>query len=82
LLGSGLVPAAGAPVYGPRGTVGQVVSAAADGENHELLAVLVLDDLAGPLHLDVESARPLTRAPLPYAIPELADAAPDAHSSP
>jgi folate-binding protein YgfZ len=68
-------PAAGAAIHGPRGAAGQVVRAAPAPGGTELLAVVVLDDLAGPLSLDPEGLHPLQRQPLPYAVPE-ADAPP------
>lgn len=63
-------PAAGATIHGPRGPAGQVVRAAPGPGGAELLAVVVLDDLAGPLCLDAEGRQPLERQPLPYAVPE------------
>lgn len=63
-------PAAGASLHGPRGPAGQVVRAAPVPGGAELLAVVVLDDLAGPLCLDAEGQQPVQRLPLPYAIPE------------
>jgi folate-binding protein YgfZ len=64
-------PPPGTTVYGPRGAVGQVVRAAATpGGGTELLAVVVLDDLASPLFLEAGERVALERLTLPYAIPE------------
>lgn len=50
--------------------VGQVVDAiATDPQSTELLAVISIDQLAGPLHLDGADAAPLIRSELPYDIP-------------
>jgi hypothetical protein len=65
------IAAAGEPVLAERGVVGQVVLAAATGTGAELLAVISLDDLSGPLHLGESMQQPLQRLPLPYPIPEL-----------
>lgn len=61
-------PLPGTPVYAARGAVGQVVSAAAIAEGSELLAVITLDDLPGPLFLDGDETRPLQRLDLPYEV--------------
>lgn len=63
-------PAAGTPVAGLRGDVGQVVSSAATATGSELLAVVRLDEIGGPLFLDAGRQQPLTRLSLPYAVPE------------
>lgn len=69
---AGPAPAPGSAVYGPRGTAGQVVRAApVPAGGTELLAVIVLDDLAGPLSLDAAGQAGLRQLPLPYAVPEL-----------
>lgn len=80
-------PDPGAPVYGARGAVGRVVRAAATPLGvTELLAVVVLEDLDGPLFLDAALQVALEPLPLPYGIPEVAsgDAAGAAtpHASP
>jgi folate-binding protein YgfZ len=50
--------------------VGQVVDAiATDAQSTELLAVISIDQLAGPLHLDGADVAPLIRSELPYDIP-------------
>lgn len=67
---SAAAPAAGATIHGPRGAAGQVVRAVPVPGGTELLAVVVLDDLTGPLALDPEGAKPLARQSLPYAVPE------------
>jgi hypothetical protein len=59
----------GATLYAERGPVGQVVRSAPTGTGSELLAVVHLDELAGPLFADAVQTRPLTRLPLPYAVP-------------
>jgi len=66
----GVPPVAGATIHGPRGPAGEVVRAAPVPGGTELLAVIVLDDLAAPLALDPEGGLPLERQPLPYAVPE------------
>jgi folate-binding protein YgfZ len=69
---AGHPPAPGSPVYGPRGTAGQVVRAAPlPAGGTELLAVIVLDELAGPLSLDAAGQVGLGQLALPYAVPEL-----------
>jgi folate-binding protein YgfZ len=60
----------GSPVFGERGIVGQVVRAVAVDPGTELLAVIRIEDLTGPLFMDEERSRMLTRLPLPYPIPE------------
>ena len=62
-------PAPGAPLYADRGVVGQVVSSAPTASGTEFLAVVVLDDLPGPFHLDDRKTRPARRLELPYEIP-------------
>lgn len=64
----GLVP--GAAVYGPDREAGQVLTAVASGDGQELLAVVQLDALAGPLFADAALTRRLARLPLPYPVPE------------
>jgi folate-binding protein YgfZ len=50
--------------------VGQVVDAIeTDTRSTELLAVISIDQLTGPLHLDGAGAAPLIRSELPYDIP-------------
>jgi len=66
----GDAPAAGTPVYADRGVTGQVVSSAPADSGAELLAVVRLDDLPGPFHLDDARTRPIRRLELPYEIPE------------
>jgi hypothetical protein len=63
-------PPAGTPVTGPAGTAGQVVRSAPVAGGAELLAVVTLDSLPGPLTL--AGGAPLAPLPLPYAVPELA----------
>jgi folate-binding Fe-S cluster repair protein YgfZ len=65
----GVPPSAGAALYADRGVVGQVVSSAPTAAGSEFLAVIVLDDLPGPFHLDEAKARPVRRLELPYEIP-------------
>mgnify|MGYP002784536783 CR=1 FL=1 len=65
----GAPPPAGSAVRGPRGPAGQVVQSATSGAGAELLAVVVLDELAGPLTL--ADGAVLAPLPLPYAVPEL-----------
>lgn len=67
----GVTPAAGEPVFGDRGVVGQVALAATAEAGTEILAVISLEDLSGPLYLDESRQRPLQALPLPYPIPEL-----------
>jgi folate-binding protein YgfZ len=62
-------PAAGAPVYADRGVAGQVVSSAPVDSGAEFLAVVTLDDLPGPFHLDAAGTQPIRRLELPYEIP-------------
>ena len=61
-------PPPGAPVYGERGVVGQVVRAAPTAGGSEFLAVLVLDDLPGPFFIDENHEHALRRLELPYEI--------------
>jgi hypothetical protein len=68
---NGTAPAAGEPVHAERGVVGQIVLAAATETGAEILAVISLDDLPGPLYLDETGTRPVQKLPLPYPIPEL-----------
>jgi tRNA-modifying protein YgfZ len=69
---AGSPPAPGAAVHGSRGIAGQVVRAASTPAGAtELLAVIVLDDLANPLFLAAAGGTALERLELPYAIPEL-----------
>ncbi|MDP2326188.1 MAG: hypothetical protein Q8N51_19475 [Gammaproteobacteria bacterium] len=65
----GTPPAAGTPLYSERGVVGAVVSAAATASGTEFLAVVLLDDLPGPFHLDKAMTRPAERLSLPYEVP-------------
>jgi folate-binding protein YgfZ len=62
-------PPPGTPIHAARGTVGQVVSAAATAAGSELLAVITIDDLPGPFFLDSDESRPLQRMDLPYEVP-------------
>jgi folate-binding protein YgfZ len=62
-------PAPGTPVHGGRGTVGQVVSAAPTAGGCELLAVITIDDLAGPLFLAEGGTGMLERLDLPGDVP-------------
>jgi len=64
----GTPPPPGGPLYGARGTVGQVVASARAGSGNEFLAVVVLDDLPGPFHLDEARTRPVQRLDLPYDV--------------
>lgn len=68
---AGRVPPPGTAVHAARGVTGQVVSAVAVDGGCELLAVVYLDDLPGPLRLGDADGPLLERLPLPYAIPEL-----------
>ncbi len=63
-------PPPGTPVAGPAGPAGQVVRSAPAGAGAELLAVVTLDSLPGPLTLAGGAA--LAPLPLPYAVPETA----------
>lgn len=65
--------AAGTPIMGERGTVGMVVAAAPAGQGSELLAVVSLADLDGPLALEGSPEDRLVRLALPYPIPESGD---------
>jgi folate-binding protein YgfZ len=60
---------AGADIFAERGPVGKVVRAAPAGSGSELLAVIHLDDLSGPLFTDEAHNRPITRLPLSYDVP-------------
>ncbi len=62
-------PVPGAGVHAARGTVGQVVSAAATPEGCELLAVITIDDLPGPFFLESDGTRMLQRLDLPCDVP-------------
>lgn len=62
-------PAPGTLVHAARGTVGQVVSAAATPEGCEMLAVITIDDLPGPFFLESDGTRMLQRLDLPFEIP-------------
>lgn len=66
---AGSAPAPGASLYASRGPVGQVVSSAPAESGSEFLAVVVLDDLPGPLFLDEAQTLPARRLELPYEIP-------------
>jgi len=63
-------PVAGQVLYGERGVVGQVVSAAPAATGCEFLAVIVLDDLPGPFFLDEARHHPVQRLELPYDVPQ------------
>jgi len=62
-------PVAGSPVYADRGIAGRVVSSAPAPSGAEFLAVVALDDLPGPFHLDDAGKRGMRRLELPYTIP-------------
>jgi folate-binding protein YgfZ len=62
-------PAPGAPIHAARGTVGQVVSAAATPAGCEMLAVISIDDLPGPFFLESDGNRLLQRLDLPCELP-------------
>jgi folate-binding Fe-S cluster repair protein YgfZ len=66
---AGASPAAGSSLYAERGVVGQVVSSEITGSDTEFLAVVVLDDLPGPFHLDEAKTRPVRMLDLPYEVP-------------
>jgi hypothetical protein len=66
---AGTPPAAGASLSADRGIIGQVVSSAPTASGTEFLAVVVLDDLPGPFHLDEAKTRPIRRLELPYEVP-------------
>ena len=63
-----LPAAAGAPVYGERGVVGQVVRAVPTAGGSEFLAVMVLDDLPGPFFIDESRVHAARRLELPYEV--------------
>jgi folate-binding protein YgfZ len=67
---AGAAPPPGMALAGPAGPAGQVVRAAHAGTGAELLAVVMLEALPGPLAL--ADGTPLAPLPLPYAVPELA----------
>ncbi len=62
-------PVAGQALYGNRGAIGQVVSAAPTDAGCEFLAVIVLDDLPGPFFLDEARTQAIHRLELPYDVP-------------
>lgn len=62
-------PPAGTPIHAARGAVGQVVSAAFTAEGSEMLAVITIDDLPGPVFLDSGETVALQRLDLPYDVP-------------
>jgi folate-binding protein YgfZ len=66
---AGSAPLPGASLYASRGPVGQVVSSAPAESGSEFLAVVVLEDLPGPLFLDEAQTLPAHRMELPYEIP-------------
>lgn len=66
---AGSAPAAGTSLYAERGIAGQVVSSAPTATGSEFLAVIVLDDLPGPLFLDEARTKPVRRLELPYDVP-------------
>ncbi len=66
---AGAPPVAGQVLYGERGVVGQVVSAAPATAGCEFLAVIVLDDLPGPFFLDEARHQPVLHLELPYELP-------------
>ena len=66
----GKPPPPGSAVHGQRGSIGQVVSSAVAEAGSEILAVVRLDDMTGPVFADIERAHPLTPLPLPYHVPE------------
>lgn len=70
---TGAPPPAGSPLYASRGVVGQVLSSAPADSGAEFLAVVMLDDLPGPLNLDEAGARPVRQLELPYEVPLAAD---------
>ncbi len=67
--GATSAPAPGAVLYAERGAVGKVVSSAPTEAGCEFLAVVVLDDLPGPLFLDEGRTRAVRRLDLPYEVP-------------
>ena len=66
---AGTPPAPSQTLYGERGVVGQVVSAAPATAGCEFLAVIVLDDLPGPFFLDEARHQPVLHLELPYEVP-------------
>jgi folate-binding protein YgfZ len=62
-------PLPGTPVHAGRGIVGQVVSAAPTAAGSELLAVITMDDLPGPLFLADDGSGKLERLDLPCDLP-------------
>jgi hypothetical protein len=62
-------PPPGTPVHAGRGIVGQVVSAAPTAAGSELLAVITMDDLPGPLFLADDGSGKLERLDLPCDLP-------------
>ena len=62
-------PLAGAALHADRGVAGQVVSSVPTASGSEFLAVVMLDDLPGPFHLDDAGTRPARRLKLPYEVP-------------
>jgi hypothetical protein len=66
---AGSPPPPGTALYAARGAAGQVVSSAPAVQGSEFLAVVVLDDLNGPLHLDETGLQPVLRQELPYEVP-------------
>jgi len=57
-------------LYNDDGAAGEIVSAVTCGSRTELLAVLPLTGIAGPLYADAQRQQRLTRVDLPYRIPE------------
>lgn len=66
---AGAAPSPGASLFSSRGTVGQVVSSARTESGGDFLAVVILDDLPGPLFLDAALTLPARRLELPYDVP-------------
>ncbi|MEO7387140.1 MAG: hypothetical protein ABIX37_09415 [Gammaproteobacteria bacterium] len=62
-------PAAGTSLHAERGTVGQVVLSSRAESGSEFLAVVVLDDLPGPLYLDEGRSQAVRQLDLPYDVP-------------
>lgn len=62
-------PVPGTPVHAARGIVGQVVSAAPTAAGSELLAVITMEDLPGPLFLADDGTGVIERMDLPCDIP-------------
>jgi folate-binding protein YgfZ len=61
--------APGQAVYGRQGAVGQIVDAVVTATGTEMLAVIRIDSLEDSLSMEPDGQQPLTRLPLPYAIP-------------